>query len=277
MNLEQLDDIFATPESLEAFLNEVSRSPEFTEMRAEAEAGPHVTLLELWKYAADSLDDDTTEKVMDHIALCSQCSDIGLWFTRMQQRASELSVPLDDAAAYVTSYFGIPDAPDLVRHLAREVLARPAFALGLLGPAEAAESAPVTLRLEEDRSYAPGETMTGELECKREGYLWVLCHCPETNRTELLFPRDPEDQVAVLAGRRILFRTRVPDPPGTYSLKAVRTARRLLDASDLDFSRDVEVKQAVAELLFFMKASAREDWSMVEKELLVGQRSLSFL
>jgi hypothetical protein len=276
MNLEQLERIFDTPQSLEAFLAEVSRSSEFTEMRTETEAGPHASLLELWKYTADTLDDDATEKVMDHIALCRQCSDIGLWFTRLQRRAGDLKLALDDAAAYVTSYFGIPDMPELVRHLSREVVARPAFALGLLGPEQDAGPPPVEFRLNEERSYAPGETMTCELQCNREGYVWVLCHCPETNQTELLYPREPESETPVVAGQRRLFRARVPDPPGTYSLKAVWTAGLLLDTSDLDFSRDVEVKQAVAELLFFMKAAPQEDWHMVETELLVGQRTLSF-
>ncbi|MFH0822186.1 MAG: hypothetical protein V2B18_05495 [Pseudomonadota bacterium] len=257
-----VDEIVQSVESFDAFLRQGYNSPEFCEMRAEAERLPPLPLAVLVGYVIDTLDEDTAYQVMEHVSFNSKAAREVAWLSEKATQIGNLGDWFAKLKDGLERRFIELLAPPLQLELA-EMTPKEG------GPAEhAVVPQSIGMRLAQHRIPPPGEFLACEVETRKDGHVWILLYGEEDDGPlEWVFPHNKDPDTAIAAHTAKIIDVEVRVPPAEYHLKAIWTAEQLIDPRKVDFDNRFEAKEAMNTFFQRLRGLPREQWGTFRQEI----------
>jgi hypothetical protein len=227
----------STPSVLDVIAR--SRSKEFLEHKRCVEESPyHPTEELLREYVLDQLDESEAEIITDHLSLCDPCAREALrltWklenqteslWTKISDFVSSLSVPVSIYAPALESVRGVEPEP-------------------------------------QERCYTRGTDLVISIEAPADGYMTVFHGCEETQKVELVFPLESDDDPRVLAGKEISpIAGTVEGPAGKQWLRVFWTREMIMDPTAYRLEDVLERERASEAFLDAMEYLDKADFAI---------------
>jgi len=238
--------------SLPAMLEQMARSEseEYRQLRRQVEDGPdHPSAETLYDYGLGWLEEEDTERILDHITLCGSCLEEVL---RIRSIEDELNQEALDRA----------DKKPLIVRM-KEFVSCLSFPFHLqfpkLVPVRGAEERPP------EGPYRIGERMDISLEVPSHGYVVIFHYSGKKEDLDLVFPRSVA-KAALLPPGDVPVKGHVSGPVGLHGLKAFWTRHKLLDLQGVNLKNPAE-EEALKERFFsLLSESHEEDWQETTRE-----------
>lgn len=236
--------------SLEALLEGIvrSESEEFRRHQREVEQGTdHPSHELLREYALGRVSQEEDARLTEHISLCGVCAHevFKLQYTEKGKKDIVISW-----LAWLKNF--VPE------------LSFPAS----IHPLEAVRGATE----DQERCYSPGTELVISMEAPADGYVTAFHGCEETDKVELAFPRETDDDPRVSAGLMIPpIAGPVEGPEGKHWIKIFWTRVLVMDPAAYRLMDAEERERASADFFYELAKLDPNNWRLAVIEYQVAE------
>ncbi len=210
-NREKFIKALESNDNLLDFIKEQASSGDYSKKAIDISRGPHPTKEMLYDYVLNWSDKKIENLIMEHIAICSQCSQEILDIMEIERKLDE------DLLAWADEISLMQKIKNLISELSLPVYSIPVGAV-------------VTRSTTKDdtRQYSIGESFVFCMPVISNGYL-VILHYDEKDNFSLIFPSNRKDDAFVRKGSEKKISGKVTGPTGKQYFKVFWTAKKVLN------------------------------------------------
>jgi len=239
---EKLKWALESNENFLEFLKENALSNDYSKKALDIARGSHPSKEMLYDYVLNWADKKVESYVMEHIAICPECS---LEILDMMEIEREL---YDELINRVDQISLSQKIKNLISDLSLPVYSFPVGAL----VSRSGSTKP-------KKRYAIGDSFTFCIPVISDGYL-VILHYDADEEIELIYPINSKTDGFLPEGKKEEISGKVTGPVGKQFFKVFWTSRKMLNTKNIDFKNRDSIEGALNEYVESLKNLDPNDW-----------------
>jgi len=268
------DIVFDTPDSVENLFRKAGETKSFRKWKKHLEDGPHPSQEILFDYAVENLPEAKRGELFEHIAHCLRCTEeVYSIRTKSRDFARFIEAGQTERLNWREVVSGLVSTGKIFIKSLRGQKPRVTRAetIPSLGIMKAKRQLGTTRQPVEALRFHPGEVVSLDVEVPEDGYLTAFMYS-ESQPMTLVFPSASNDDTFISArdGKKLVLKA--PDLSAQLAVKAIWTAKKIIDPSAFDFEgpmADRDLQAFVHELSRLEK----EEWECATLDIRLEQKS----